>query len=337
MHKHNLVIKTAIVLATTLAAGCSGGGAGNGVPGTSGDFVVLRTTPNNNGQLYLNEEISLDFSNKVDIGSADFNAMSFAVFDLNGKQLSEPVEGRFALSTAIGDQAVRDPNTGEVTEGRRLVFKPRFPTTDSYDNGGFRPGREYIVQLIKGDHRRNVGLLDDSGRGLESGVSFKFTTADGTTPSQLFKDTKVGGPRKTGFVVTPSNPLTQEVELSQLGQVATEIRLGFDQPLNPNSANVPIGIDLDPRTRSVNRRGRIFLEYDDVSGDDTWIPAEVEVESNQLEGSTLVLRPFGILPNNATIRVIVEATLEDILVSPMSTTPHTIACLESFRRSRPTM
>lgn len=312
MHKHNLVIKTAIVLATTLVAGCSGGGAGDGIPGTSGDFIVLRTTPNNNGQLYLNEEIALDFSNNVDLGSADFSAMTFAVFDLNGKQLSEPVEGRFGLSTATGDQSVRDPNTGEITEGRRLVFKPKFPTTDTYDNGGFRPGREYIVQLIKGDHRRNVGLLDYSGKGLESAVSFKFTTADGTTPSQLFRDTKVGGPRKTSFSVTPSNPLTQEVELSQLGQVATEIRLSFDQPLNPHSANVPFGIDLDPRTRSVNSRGRIFLEYDDAEGDDTWIPAAVEVEANQLEGSVLVLRPFGILPNNASIRVIVEATLEDM-------------------------
>ena len=251
MHKHNLVTKTVIALAATLIAGCSGGGAGGGTPGTSGDFVVLRTTPNNNGQLYLNESIALDFSNKVDLGSADFNAMSFAVFDLNGKQLSEPVEGGFVLGTATGDEPVLDPVTGEVLEGRRLAFKPRFPTTDTYDDGGFRPGRQYIVQLVQGDHRRNVGLLDTTGHGLASAVSFTFTTADGTTPSQLFKDTKVGGPRKTGFGVGPMNPQNQKVEINQLAQVATEIRLMFDQPLNPNSANVPFKIDLDPRTRSV--------------------------------------------------------------------------------------
>ncbi|MEE2887583.1 MAG: hypothetical protein VX951_09140, partial [Planctomycetota bacterium] len=62
MHKQNLVTKTAIVLAATLVAGCSGGGTGTGTPGTGGNFVVLRTTPNNNGQLFLNEFIALDFS-----------------------------------------------------------------------------------------------------------------------------------------------------------------------------------------------------------------------------------------------------------------------------------
>ena len=63
MLKHNLVTKTVIALALPILAGCSGGGSSGGTPGTSGDFVVLRTTPNNNGQLYLNESINLDFSN----------------------------------------------------------------------------------------------------------------------------------------------------------------------------------------------------------------------------------------------------------------------------------
>ena len=170
MKQLSLVKRPAIVLAGLLAAGCSSSSDGSGTPGTGGDFVILRTTPGNNGQLFLNESIELDFSNEVDLDSADFNAMSFAVRDLNGNALSEPVEGRFALSTATGDEPVVDPDTGAVIRGRRLLFKPKFPLTDSYDDGGFRPGREYTVQLVKGDNRRNVGLLDENGRGLASSV-----------------------------------------------------------------------------------------------------------------------------------------------------------------------
>jgi len=42
------------------------------------------------------------------------------------------------------------------------------------------------------------------------------------------------------------------------------VRLRFDQPLNPSSANVPVAIPTDPLTRNSNNHERIFLEYDDV-------------------------------------------------------------------------
>ena len=64
--------------------------------------------------------------------------------------------------------------------------------------------------------------------------------------------------------------------------------------------------------RSITDRGRIFLIYDDPEARDAWIPTAVELERNTLEGSTVVLRPQGVLPNNANIRVIVENTLADM-------------------------
>ena len=117
------------LLTALIVAGCGGGAGGGGLKGTSGDFVVLRSEPHNNNQLFLNESLAFEFSNHVDLSSADFNAVSFAVFDLNGQQLAEQVEGVFQLARAEGD----------VSIGRRLEFKPKFPTTDTYDNGGFRP------------------------------------------------------------------------------------------------------------------------------------------------------------------------------------------------------
>jgi hypothetical protein len=83
--------------------------------------------------------------------------------------------------------------------------------------------------------------------------------------------------------------------------------------LNPSDTNVPVSFDSNPLVRSIANRGRIYLEYDDpILGDDTWIPADVELEENNLNGSVVVLRPVGVLPNNAEIRVIVEQTVEDI-------------------------
>ncbi len=287
-----------------LLASCgSGGGSVGSVKGTSGDFVVLRTEPQNNGRLFLNESISIDFSNEIDLTTADLNSITFAVFDLNGVPLSEQPAGTFRLEASPGD----------ATIGRRLEFAPRLPSNDTYDNGGLRPGRRYLVQLVGGDQRNNTTLRDVRGKGLARATTFEFSTADGTTPSELFSDTKVGGPRRLSFTVTPSTP--EGVPLNLLGQQPLEIRLGFDQPLNPNSANVPVAFDTNILRRDIARRGRIYLEYDDpdpTRGRNTWIPADVDLEINNRQGSTVVLRPVGVLPNNANVRVIVENTLQDM-------------------------
>jgi hypothetical protein len=285
-----------------LLAACSGGGGDpNSVKGTSGDFLVLRTSPPNNGKLFLNEPIQIDFSNEVDLSTADLNTVSFAVFDLNGNALNEQPAGEFVVARSTGDTSGLN---------RQLVFSPRFPTNNTFDNGGFRPGRVYVTQLVGGDARNRSVLRDTRGKALAQPVSFRFTTADGTTPAQLFKDTRPGGPRKSSFAVTPSD--NDGVSLNKLGLTAVEIRLGFDQPLNPSSENVPVRVQADPLKRDLTTRGRMFLEYDDPNGRNTWIPATVDLEKNTLQGSTVVLRPVGVLPNNAEVRVVVLSTLEDM-------------------------
>ncbi len=283
-----------------LFAACSGGGDSDSVKGTSGDFLVLRTTPPDNGKLFLNEPIRIDFSNKVDLRSADLNTISFQVFDLNGNALNERPAGSFSLGTSAGDES----------PGRQLVFTPRFPTNNSYTDGGFKPGRVYITQLVGGDRRNETTLLDQQGRGLAQPVSFRFQTADGTTPSQLFSDTKAGGPRRIDFTVRPM--VGNVVPLNRFSTDPVEIELAFDQPLNPADTNVPVTVSADPLRRDISNRGRIFLEYDDQTTQGIWIPATVDLEVNAREGSKVVLRPIGILPNNADVRVIVENTVEDM-------------------------
>ncbi|MCA8941195.1 MAG: hypothetical protein KDB80_01430 [Planctomycetes bacterium] len=293
-------VTTAVgALATIVLSGCSGGGSADSPPGTSGDFLVLRTEPANNGQLFLNESISIDFSNPVALDSADLNTVNFQVFDLNDNPLTEQPAGTFEVGTSPGDS----------NPGRRLVFAPRFPTNDTFDNGGFRPGRKYIVSLPAG---QNVTTLNDAstGRKLERPASFIFSTADGTTPFELFRDTKPGGPRRAGFSV--SGVSGGFAPLGLLGNAPVEIRLDFDQPLNPSTFNVPTNLDPDPSQRVGLDRGRMYLEYDNGATTGIWIPATVEIERNSLTGATVVMRPIGVMPNNATIRVIVQRTVEDM-------------------------
>lgn len=285
-----------------LLAGCSSGGgnSGSSAPGTGGNFQVLRTTPPNNGSLFLNESIQIDFSNPVDLDSADLNTVSFLVSDLNGVPLAERPSGTFELGRSPGDENV----------GRRLLFTPRFPTNDAFTDGGFRPGRRYTVQLVGGTSSSGTTLVDMNGRGLNVPSTFTFETATGTTPNDLFRDTIAGGPRAISLTITPESPAG--VPLSRAVVDPVEIRINFDQALNPSSVNIPIGITADPLTRST-QFGRVFLEYDDPDdGPNQKIPAVVTLERNSRDGSTLVLRPIGLLPNNADIEVIVERTLEDI-------------------------
>ncbi|MBL8725355.1 MAG: Ig-like domain-containing protein [Planctomycetes bacterium] len=168
------------------------------------------------------------------------------------------------------------------------------------------------MQLVGGSRLNGTVLRATDGQSLSQAVSFRFSTADGVSSAQLFRNSTVGGPRRVGLDFSPAND-GSGIVLNKLGQQPLEIRLHFDQALNPSTTNVPTALDTDPLVRSVGSRGRIFLEYDDpVFGTDTWIPADVELERNTLSGSTVVLRPVGVLPNNATIRVVVESSLEDI-------------------------
>jgi len=285
-----------------LATACSGGG-GRGEDVIAGGFVAVRSDPSNGNRIYLNDPINIDFSAGVDLDSASLETVSFLALDQNGEPTSEQVNGTFVLSTSPGDDRV----------GRRLQFVPRLATDEAFSNGGLRGGRTYLVRLVDGESRNGTVLRGTDGRGLERPTSFSFTTYDGTQPADLFRNPHAGGPAlrrlEIGDGIDPA-----AVPLNLFGLRPLEVRLVFDQALNPSPRNVPIALDTDPVVRDPNDRGRVFLEYDDpaLGGAPTWIPADVTLEENGLAGAVVTLRPVGVLPNHATIRVIVESTLEDI-------------------------
>ncbi|MBL8737920.1 MAG: hypothetical protein JNL12_15915 [Planctomycetes bacterium] len=294
-------------LATLAAlAACSGSGSGSattttGDTRTGSDFLVFKTDPVNGGAVFLNDPIAIDFSSEVDLDSASLLSMNFQALDQLGNPVTELVTGTFLISKRPGDE----------NPGRRLLFLPRLASNNTYDNGGLRSGRSYLVQLVGGSGANTV-LRSRAGKPLAQPVTFTFTTREGTQPAQLFRNPRSGGPTRTGFEVSNAADLNN-VHLGLFGNPPLEVRLHFDQALNPNDTNIPVNLDTSPLVRNPLNRGNIFLEYDDPErGLGTWIPADVEIERNDLTGSTVVLRPLGVLPNNAEIRVIVEASVEDV-------------------------
>lgn len=300
------------VLAVTLLApcvllagftGCGGGGASPDQIG-GGGFYLLETAPPNNGRIYLNESIRLTFTNPVDLASATFNSIAFFVRDVNGNPLTESVVGTFRHG--------RDAN--DVVDPRIIEFVPKTPTNDTYSDGGFRPARQYVLSVVHATNNAAPTLRDRDGRPIATAARLRgmmFTTATGSTPQELFLDRRVGGPRVLSVDASPK--FDDRVSLNDLGGEPVEFAIRFDQALNPRSSNVPLRQPVEPVRGNARRQGRIFLEYDDPQlGDKQWIRAAVEMPINDLVSSTVVLRPDGILPNDAEIRVIVEATLEDI-------------------------
>ncbi|MCR9245164.1 MAG: Ig-like domain-containing protein [bacterium] len=297
----------AVSLAVVMSlAGCSGSGGDGVVPefDASDPFVVQAVSPPDNGTAFLNDVIAIDFSLPVDLDTVNLDAVAFQAFDQEGDPVTEPVTGVFRLARRPGDSLI----------GRRLVFEPRLPTNRTFDNGGLRPGHEYLVQLVGGDRHNGTAVRSSSGKPLEAVLSFRFRMVEGTTASQLFRNPGAGGPRRTdpGITIAGREDVV-DVGLNLLGSPPQEVRLFFDQALNPVPENLPVALDTDPEVRRIADRGRIYLEYDDPErGDSTWIPADVEIERNDSQGATLLLRPVGVLPNNAEIRVIVLSTVEDI-------------------------
>ncbi|MFN7671720.1 MAG: hypothetical protein ACK5S5_14855 [Planctomycetota bacterium] len=296
-----------VSLATLSALAACSGGSSTAVNANSagGDFLLVRTDPVNGQSVYLNDPLRLDFSEPVDLDTATLTTVSFQAVDALGSPVSDLVTGRF----------FRDRATGDTEAGRRLLFVPTFATNDAFNNGGFRAGRSYICQLVGGTTSTTV-LRSTTGRKLETPATFQFTTREGTQPAQIFRNPRPGGPRRSDFSVSTATDL-DNVPLGLFGAPPTEVRLVFDQALNPNSQNLPTSVETNPLTRNENNKGRIYLEYKDPVFDPlpdeyTWIPADVEIERNDLDGATLLMRPLGVLPNNATIRVIVESTVEDI-------------------------
>ena len=138
------------------------------------------------------------------------------------------------------------------------------------ERGGYVPREKdnwdsHAVNVAAKYQTREV-WRDRNGKPLESPVTFRFSTRDGTTAAQLYRNPQPGGPRRTGFEVSTATDL-DNVPLGLFGAPPLEVRLHFNQALNPNDVNVPVNVVTDPLFRDETQRGRVYLEYKDAVND----------------------------------------------------------------------
>ncbi|MFQ5504225.1 MAG: Ig-like domain-containing protein [Planctomycetota bacterium] len=296
-----LSVLTLASLALLFFSACGGGGGAQ----AGGLFTVISTDPADGGRVFLNQPITFVFSNPIDISTASFNSVSFDAFDSSGDAVSESVTGSFQIGRG---------EDGEMDE-HVLEFVPRLPTNNTFTNGGFKPSRFYKISLVGANNRVAPTVRDKTRHPIHPSSPIQgltIRTVDGATPQELFRDTALGGPRVVKWEVGPLAE-TGKVSLNRNGEIPVEVSIRFNQPLNPSTENVPLDQDIKPRNFKRRDKGRLFLEYDDpLLGENRWIPAQVELAENDANGSLVVLRPEGVLPNNATIEVIVEPALQDL-------------------------
>ena len=240
------------------------------------EFAVV--SHSQTGLPYLDDPIVVVCSAAIDPASVDAGALRIEAS--SGPGLGMAVRGSFEV------------------DGATVGFWPDLPLGEDLADCGLRPDTTYSVVVVGADQEGAVPMLDLTGRPLAHRVAFAVTMpAAGTfRPGQ-------GGPAFAAAVATPLDAEGKWLPGTFAG-APTEVELSFAGPLDPTEANLP-------RHPDSAAKGPLQLVYDDpVFGADTWIPARVELVRNDGQGASVILRPLGVLPNHARVRVLVTAELQ---------------------------
>ncbi len=255
---------------------------------SSGNFEALTTDLIDDAVWALNRSITLTFNNPVDPDSIGFHSIVIRPLD-NNQVSGQPVEGMFELlSDSYGnkDHAIR--------------FWPACASLsgDGGDGGLVVGGVEYELILPTSTSGASV-LRDTAGHPLSSGLRRAFRTP--IPPGEEAYLDLVLGPPAIQEVSFPEHSLNLFSE-----DLASDIIVTFNQDLEPGSGNlnssslwVEYSVDgaFSPTTPDSSKR----------------LPVSYFLRGNCTpEQSEVVLRPIGILPPGAHLRVVVAPTLRDL-------------------------
>ena len=237
-------------------------------------------------------------------------------------QFAAPLDPASLGTTTVQLRATSGPDAGAAArgtwrvDGRLLTFTPALPDQEPIaTSGGLQPDTAYELRITGGEQPEALRRLD--GRPLEESLRYPLRTRAGNTAAELFAGNLPLGPQPTAVQATPRTADGRW----RLGRSSErcELRLQFDQPLDPSESNLP-------RTPTDALRGPIQIVYDDPEyGPGTWVPADVELERNAQVGATVVLRPRGVLPSGARLRVLLSNQLRDLWSEDRGNEPVLIA------------
>ncbi len=267
----------ALILAATLGAGLGACSNSGGKAGGPGDGTLTFEFSNVAGQtsLPLNREITLKFSQPVNINTVSFETVTF-----RNLSNSEPVTGFFRLDPF-------DPTT--------VRFIPTFPTEPEFGDAGLKEGNEYEVRFATSSSTgRTVRSQRDRALAAGGTVRFSMINIDANTPlSAIFDDPVAGPPQVVG--TTPLNGAANQ-SLNLFSDAPFEIEVFFNQPLLPTADNI--------------NKQTIFL-WDTFR--QRIVPTTPILARNDVEETRIVLRPAGILPVDTELEVRFANSLRDII------------------------
>ncbi len=270
-------LRTPLVLTLAVLAGLSASDCKGGGGGLR-PIAVLQANITEGAVWQLNRAIEITFDAPVDLTSVNFQSVQFT-----NHTTGQPVVGTFSLTSDDAGAA-----------GTVLVFQPRCPVLEDLSDGGFQAGAvHYTMSLVQGANSVKAG----GGGSLTQGFTVNFRTP--IAPEPIFLDTVAGPPAVApGQTILPELPLN--LGLNLLSDPLGQILVALDQPLTPGSSNI--------------KPDSLRLEYFDGAG--TWrtIPSVVTMVANCFStGAVLSVQPIGVLPAGATVRLVKDAGLKDLV------------------------
>ncbi len=177
-------------------------------------FQVVNTDPQGGAWISLNQEIWVGFSRLVDPTSV--NKRTLRIQDSQGR----PVPGEFRVL------------------GRFVVFRPRPPLTPSLEDGGFKPGETYLVEVPGFPLLDTVRTLQEGGQTLAGTfrmVLHAVTGKEEHPPVPLLTDTDSPG---RGAVPLLKGRRDGRLFLLDV-QAGINPRITFSEPLDPRFLGGP--------------------------------------------------------------------------------------------------
>ncbi len=312
-------------------SGASGVSTGGGSSGGSdvGGFQLSSISVPENFTWKINRPISFVFTRDIDFSSISLN--SIAIRDSN----NFPANGSFSFDPA---------------QPRVVVFQPTCPVMDDFSDAGFQPGGKlYTIVVIGKDGAGGTSVQSSSGEELEVSQTRVFFTPTSFELSNLFEDLVSGAPQPVVRAVGSTSLNATYIEIGNDSAVAK--RIYFERDLTTQIVGIPgagdgtiptghpnekfeTGMPLNLYSDSTSRvafvlevnqpvnpaptninSSRIRLEAEKTlgAGDFTAVPTTVTLIRNcTTTGATLRIEPIGVLPQNVDVRIVVDATFEDL-------------------------
>ncbi|MFT5286886.1 MAG: hypothetical protein ACI8TQ_003061 [Planctomycetota bacterium] len=328
--------------ALTFASCGTSEGANDGVDGVNnvggsdvGGFHLSSISVPDNFTWQINRPVSFVFTKAIDFSSISLNSIAIR------RSNNIPASGVFNFDAA---------------QPRVVVFQPTCPVKQDFSDAGFLPGGEtYSIVVIGKDSANGTSVRAANGEELGISQSRLFTTPSSSALSALFIDSVPGAPQPIIRTAGSLDIDASYVEIAGDSSVTSRIYFERDLPAQtigqPGSGDgsIPIGHPMEalndgmplnlysdqsskvafviefnqpvnPGSVNINS-SRIRLEASPVLGAAAFvaIPSKVNLIRNcTATGATLRIEPIGVLPQDSDVRIVIDASFEDLVGDNLS-------------------